>query len=177
MNFSIQSYLKNGGVLLHPTDTVFALSCSIDSEKGYHKIYELKKRGFKKPLGILLSSIEEISNFTTLNQDEIEKMHPFLKEGNTLLLPIHRQLPKHLLAQSEFIGVRVPNHLQTKELIQTVGPLVATSANISGQEPITSTEQAKVLFTDIHILEGQLGSNKPSTILKYTPDGYVLIRS
>ena len=98
------------------------------------------------------------------------------KYGGTLLLPVNLKLPQHLLDQSECIGIRIPNHEQTKELIREVGPLIATSANLSGQDPITNSEDAKKPFPEAMILDGLLRSNKPSTILKYSPTGYILFR-
>ena len=176
MILSISHHLSGGGVIIHPTDTVFAISCSVFSKKGYEKIYELKRREFKKPLGVLLKDINDIENFTTLSLEDLQEMIPFIKTGGTLLLPVKSNLPQHLLAQSDYIGVRIPNHEETKELIKEVGPLIATSANLSGEEPITTSQEARVLFPETMIIEGVLGSNKPSTILKYTPLGYVTVR-
>lgn len=177
MFLSIPSHLSEGGVIIHPTDTVFAISCSVFSKKGYDKIYELKKREFKKPLGVLLKDISDIENFTNISLESLAEMIPFIKSGGTLLLPVNPCLPQHLLAQSDCIGVRIPNHEQTKELIKEVGPLIATSANLSGEDPITTSEEAKALFPEAMIIEGVLGSNKPSKILKHTPNGYVLVRA
>ena len=176
MYLSILHHLTTDGVIIHPTDTVFAISCSVFSKKGYDKIYELKKREFKKPLGVLLKHINDIENFTTLSLENLKEMIPFIKTGGTLLLPVHSNLPQHLLSQSDYIGVRIPNHEQTKELIREVGPLIATSANLSGEKPITTFQEARVLFPESMIIEGVLGSNKHSTILKYTPLGYVTVR-
>ncbi len=174
---SILKHLNDGGVIVHPTDTVFAISSLASSSAGYKKIYELKKRDFNKPLGVLLKEINDIENFTSLPMEEVKKMQTFLESGGTLLLPIHSNLPKHLLDQSDFIGVRIPNHKQTKELIEHLGPLIATSANISGEPPITNAKEAISLFPDCMILDGTLGSNTPSTILKYSPEGYSILRS
>lgn len=162
-------------VLIHPTDTVFGISGRYDSLKAYNKIYSLKERSFDKPLAVLISDFSQIKLFTDVKLQDLETIAPFLSRGMTILLPRKENLPKHLVQQSEFIGLRIPQHKESLELIRKVGPLICTSANISGEDTIKTYETS--VFKDVFTLKGALPKKHiPSTILLFGKCGYTLIR-
>jgi L-threonylcarbamoyladenylate synthase len=170
--------LKNECVVIHATDTVFGLSGKYNSSKAFDLIYKLKKRSEAKPLGVLISEFSQIEMFTQVPLSHLNNLSPLLEKGITIILPRKNNLPNHLLEQSDHIGLRIPNHPPTKQIIQTVGPLISTSANLSGSDPICSFEEALPLLQEgVYFLEGSVVKSKiPSTILKYEEGGYSLIR-
>lgn len=166
-------------LFIHPTDTVFGLSAPFESTDCYNRIYQLKGRSESKPLGILLENAEQVSLFTDTSAEELKIFLPLLALGMTLILPRKNSLPLHLLTQSDCIGVRIPNHADTKAIIREFGPLMSTSANISGKNPVSSTSEAKALFHDesIRFIDGITPEgNIHSTILKYLDGKFSLIR-
>ena len=166
-------------LFIHPTDTVFGLSAPFESNFCYDKIYQLKGRSETKPLGILLENIEQISLFSDVDLSQLKIILPLLTLGMTLILRRKNSLPLHLLTQSDCIGVRIPNHAGTKTIIREFGPLMSTSANISGKPPVSSTDEAKALFKDesIRFMDGITPEgNIHSTILKYENGKFSLIR-
>ncbi len=171
--------MNNDILFIHPTDTVFGLSAPFKSNFCYDKIYQLKGRCESKPLGILLENTDQIFLFSDINPQELEIFLPLLALGMTLILPRKDSLPLHLLTQSDFIGVRIPNHAETKAIIREFGPLMSTSANISGKNPVSSSDEAKAVFQDesIRFIDGITPEgNIHSTILKYTNGKFSLIR-
>jgi L-threonylcarbamoyladenylate synthase len=180
MNHAKVDTLMNKDILfIHPTDTVFGLSAPFESTDCYNRIYQLKGRSETKPLGILLENAEQISSFSNISKEELKIFLPLLALGMTLILPRKNSLPLHLLTQSDCIGVRIPNHTDTKAIISEFGPLMSTSANISGKNPVSSTSEAKALFHDesIRFIDGITPEgNIHSTIVKYTDGKISLIR-
>ncbi|MCH9811779.1 threonylcarbamoyl-AMP synthase [bacterium] len=174
----LKQYLKNDGVIAHPTDTVCGLSGSYLSTKAYNKIFTIKKRPMDKPLAVLINDCNMISLFSDITTEELSPIIPFLKRGMTILLKRKKTLPKHLLQQSEMIGLRIPNHKETLAIIEECGPLICTSANISGKAPITTKEEAEKYFGDDALfVEGEAGQeNIASTILSFIDGNYQLLR-
>lgn len=170
--------LFNEDVIIHPTDTVTGIAGLFHSKKAYDKIYSLKQRSFTKPLGILLHQIKDISLFSNVPLKEIEHLFDLLDQGMTILLPRKNDLPDHLLKQSEKIALRIPNHKEIKELIEITGPLICTSANLSGNDPIITVKEAFASFQiEVPFLEGPINSqNTPSTILEYNNGCYTELR-
>jgi L-threonylcarbamoyladenylate synthase len=177
LEIDIENILKKDGVIIHHTDTVCGISGSYLSEKAYQTIYDLKKRNFDKPLGILLADLESILLFSDITLGELAPVIPFLERGMTILLKRKDNLPLHLLNQSALIGVRIPNHAETKALIKRCGPLMCTSANISGFPPVTSKKESLEFFSDILFIESETGGlGVSSSILSYIDGNYTLIR-
>jgi L-threonylcarbamoyladenylate synthase len=169
--------LKNNGIVIHPTDTVFGISGRFDSEIAYQKIFELKKRCSSKPLSVLIADFQMITQFSNILLPTIEKITPPLMKGMTILLPIKEDLPAHLLKQSSFIGLRIPQHKQTLELIKECGPLICTSANLSNETVVSSESEARKTFPDEFYLEGDTPTCKcHSTIVMFDGTIYTLIR-
>jgi L-threonylcarbamoyladenylate synthase len=170
--------LQKGELVIHQTDTVFGVSGKFDSLKAYDLIYKIKKRSGDKPLAILLEEISQIKLFSDTPLYLLESIFPLLEKGITILLPRKENLPSHLVLQSDYIGLRIPNHEITKKMISGSGPVICTSANLSGFPPITCYEQALPLLDEgVYYLEGGEFKNEiASTILKYENGNYSLIR-
>ena len=171
-------HIQNEEVIIHETDTVFGVSGKFDSLKAYALIYKIKKRSDSKPLGILISEFSQISMFTNTPLSSLSDIFPLLEKGVTILVPRKQDLPEHLILQSDYIALRIPNHDQAKQILKLTGPLICTSANLSGSDPISSFEEAlPLLEAGVFFLEGSSEKSKiPSTILKYEAAGYCLIR-
>ena len=178
MKTSYKKYLENNGVIVHPTDTVYGISGSYLSGVAYQKIFRLKKRPMDKPLAVLLSNYEQISLFSNISVEELAPIVPFLERGMTIIVERKETLPRHLLEQSKMIGLRIPDHKETLAITDECGPIVCTSANISGKPPITSEEEATEHFgEEVLFVEGEMGKAKQaSTILSYVNGIYHLIR-
>ena len=164
--------LKNGGIILYPTDTVWGLGCDATNEEAVQRIYEIKKRSLDKKMVVLVNGDRMLfKHFKDIPQVAWE-LWELSEKPLTLILDDGKQLAKNLIADDGSLGVRwVKNHEFSEKLLQFFGkPIVATSANVSDM-PFPKS------FKDIHpeILKGadyivkverEVISKPPSTIMK-----------
>lgn len=129
--------LLKGGIVIFPTDTVYGIGCILDG-KTIKKLYRIKKRSFLQPTSILLT-LKQYHNLRSSVKSGInipDDMDKIFKYGEvTLILPISDykiDFPK-ILIKNEKIGIRIPKHKWLEKLINKVGPIVASSANIAGE--------------------------------------------
>jgi L-threonylcarbamoyladenylate synthase len=173
--------LKNGGVILYPTDTVWGLGCDATNETAVQKIYAIKNRSDSKSMLILLENpalldryIEEVPNIAW---DLIEISTTPL----TIIYPGARNLAKSLIAEDGSIGIRFTKESFTRELLGKFRkPLVSTSANISGQPAptifaeISGDIKSQVDYIVQHRQDDKTPA-KPSGIIKLQVNGQIEI--
>jgi L-threonylcarbamoyladenylate synthase len=126
--------LKQGGIILAPTDTVWGLMCDFSNEEAVASIYAIKKSRLK-PLAILVDSLESIEKLDvemSLNARTIAEA--YWPGPLTLIFKSGHEGIKHIAGEHNSIGVRIPDNEELREMIKWFGsPVAATSANISGQ--------------------------------------------
>ncbi len=158
----ISSLLRKGGVAVIPTDTLYALSASIYNEEGVRRIYQLKKR--EEPLPVGVSSIRMMGEIAYLNDTAVKLVKTFMPGPLTLVLP-KRKVPDYV--SREGVAVRIPNHNIALKIIEEVGPITLTSANVhGGRNPVSIDIAIQQLGdeVDIYMDCGKLGG-RASTIL------------
>jgi len=168
----VSTILKRGGIAVIPTDTLYGLSASIYNEEGVKRIYKLKKREDPLPVGV--SSIHMMSEIAYLNEIAVKLVEKFMPGPLTLILP-KKNVPDYV--SREGVAMRIPNHKITLKIIEEVGPITLTSANVhGGEEPVTVDIAIKQLGegVDIYMDCGKLGG-KASTILDLR-DGMKMLR-
>lgn len=177
--------LANGGVISFPTDTVPALATlPIHGEK----IFSLKQRQPDKPLILLGAAWEDFSLYvagTAAERREWEAIAQQYWPGPlTLVLPATDQVPPTMNPQNPgTIGIRVPDQAFALELLRQSQPLATTSANRSGQPPLTCFGEIQATFPTVAIpprekfaLDRTWGSGQPSTVAKWTQAGWQILR-
>lgn len=134
---SAANCLKHGGIGIFPTDTVYGLGCSAFNNEAIHNLFVLKNRDYSKPINILISDLGMLDGLVA-NISDIEKtlMENFWPGPLTIIFPKKENISNLLTANLGTIGIRMPNHPITLELISRTNlPLATTSANISGNRP------------------------------------------
>lgn len=156
--------LKNGGVIAYPTDTTFGIGCDVSNAAAVMRIFEIKGRNFDKPLSIACSSIEMLRRYALINALSDSMLSQFYPGPVTLLLHKPDLISDTITSGSKKVGVRIPNHRHTLDMIEALGrPIITTSANLSGQpEPVHSSDIA--LPVDF-ICPGECDYNQASTII------------
>ena len=172
------SIIKNGGVVLIPTDTIYGISCDATNLDAVRKVYEIKERNYNNPLLILVSSMDMLLDYIEgLNTIEKKLIEEFWPGRLTILLKKNKNIDDLVTAGSKYVGVRMPDDKYLIDLIDKVGkPIISTSANKSGERPIVSPS-----ILDNNILtkfdyvddKGELRANS-STIVQ-VDDKYVKI--
>jgi L-threonylcarbamoyladenylate synthase len=171
--------LKNGGVAVLPTDTIYGLSALALNKNAVQKIYDLKGRDENKPFIIAISSIKDLKKFNIyLN----EKISDFLKNiwpnPVTVVLPIKNKNFEYLTHGSNSLAFRIPNYQPLLEILEKTGPLISTSANTSGNPPAKNIEEAKEYFgnsVDFYLDAGVL-DNPPSTVIEIKDNKINILR-
>lgn len=138
----IVEMLKNGAIILYPTDTVWGIGCDATNSAAVDKIYKLKKSDNKKSMLVLVDSMDRAACYVTEAPDIAWELMEVSDRPLTLILPGATGVAQNLIPEEKTLGIRVPNHEFCKQLTRALGrPLVSTSANISGEKsPVTFTE-------------------------------------
>lgn len=122
--------LKNGGVILYPTDTIWGIGCDATNEKAVEKIYQIKERNESKALITLVGSYEQLLDYTKIKSKEAKNSSP-----TTIVYPNVSGLAKNLLANDKSAAIRIVQNDFCKKLILKFNKaIVSTSANISGYD-------------------------------------------
>lgn len=166
-------------IFIYPTDTVWGIGCSIYSEKGYERIAEIKKTSKNKPLSIMFAGPEEVLSSFKLPEEVGEQwLEKFFELETTLGLPLSSALiriPKWATGDSSYVNIRCIRTPMTAAIHQQIhAPFFSTSLNLTGEAPVTKSEEAKNFqaqhATDAHLIEGSLKdlSGTSSTIVFIT---------
>ncbi|MCU0640515.1 MAG: L-threonylcarbamoyladenylate synthase [Candidatus Margulisbacteria bacterium] len=158
--------LKAGGVIAFPTETVYGLGALLSRPKAIARIYKIKKRPRSKPLQVLVSSLRQAKELGIFNAQALRLAKKGWPGPLTLVVPGRK---------GKTIGLRVPAHRTVLNLIRKVGPIAATSANISGQKPFhRGAEVAAGLKGLDLVLYGRVRLNRASRIIDLTAGMTVL---
>ena len=170
----IVQILKQGGVIVYPTDTAYALGADSASRRGIEKIYQIKTRGKNKTLPLIASSRAMVKKFAYLSKAEERLIIRYWPGPLTLLAKIRIKsglVPE--VMQNNYLAVRVPANLPAIKIARRLGrPIISTSANRSGEESCYSVKAVKKSLAklwdkvDLVIDAGNLARVKPSTIVK-----------
>lgn len=129
--------LKNGSVIAYPTDTTYGIGCSIFCKKSIERIYQMKLRDRRKPFSIICSSLSEISRYARVGNSAFKHLKRFLPGPYTFVLEATREVPDLLLTRQKTVGIRIPDNRICTNLVSALGnPIITTSANLSGEEPV-----------------------------------------
>src|SRR5258708_2221518 len=174
--------VKNGGIIIYPTDTVFGIACRIDDETALKRLFTIKKRSAIQALPVLVDSIALAEKYLLpIPQDVREKlMDIYWPGGLTIVLPCNTQKISSLVRGSgNTIAVRIPNNTTTLALIQGVGtPIVGTSANFHGDPTPTKQEELdpELVKQVDFVLPGECSNGLPSTIIDCSITPWKILR-
>ena len=167
--------LKNGGVIIHPTETLYGFAAVWNNENALKRIAQLKMRDIIKPFSILVNQINQILNIAGWAPDKLENLlHVIFPNPLTILLPRKKELPLHFWNQFAEIGFRFPDFRICDKLVEFAGqPLITTSANIANDPPPkTSIEVSESLINDVDLFldGGDCPFQIPSTVMRFDPE-------
>jgi L-threonylcarbamoyladenylate synthase len=175
----------SGQVVSFPTDTVPALAVSPPYSV---LIFAAKKRTFDKPLILMAASAVDLWDYVEGSQEEREIWQEITEKhwpgSLTLVLPASKKVPKALNPKdSSTIGIRVPAHPNTREILRQTGALATTSANLSGQEPLLTPDAIINTFPSVTVLApterqawATMNSGQPSTVARWNGKGWDILR-
>lgn len=157
--------LEKGNVIVYPTETSYALGADATSSRAVAKVFEIKKRDSGKPLSIIVSSLKMIEQYAIVDEKAEKLIKKFMPGPLTLIVPVKPGMfPANLCKDS--IGFRISSNPIAQQLCKKFGkPITATSANLSGSEPIYKIIEIRRQFKGLHIVNaGDLAESPASTI-------------
>jgi L-threonylcarbamoyladenylate synthase len=175
--------LKQGGLILYPTDTVWGIGCDATNAEAVAKVYALKRREDSKSMIILLHTDNKLQSYVSEIPDVAYDLIEYTEKPLTIIYSGAKNLANNLINSDGSIGIRIPKHDFCQQLIQRFRkPIVSTSANISGEPtPGNFFEISQEIIEGVDYvvdLEQMVSERKQaSTIMKLEPDGkFVFIR-
>jgi len=170
--------IKNGGIVVFPTDTVYGIGCDPYNSKAVKRIYKIKKRNFAKTFPVLGASMREISKIAFFDKKSEKIARKFWPGQITLILRVKdEKLIKSMNLKGK-IAVRVPKSKSTVLLLKKCGFLIGTSANLSGKSSCTNLKdcQNSIQGYDLAIDGGSLRCKGESTIVEVNKDKVRILR-
>ena len=171
--------LRQGGIIIYPTDTVYGLGCDLSNKKGIEKIYELKKRNKKKPLSFVCSDLKHISRYAKVTDYAYKTMKRLLPGAYTFILEASRLVPKIILPKRSTTGIRVPNNQICLALVREFGqPIISTSVKTAQGETLGDPYAIKESFDRVVdlIIDGGIIMPEPSSVISLVDDNIEIIR-
>lgn len=179
--------IKNGKILVCPTDTVYGLICDATNKKAVKKLFKIKKRGAQKSIPIFIKDIRTAEKLAFINQNQ-EKFLKKVWPGKVTVILKRKRKTKLYGVDKKTIGLRIPKYKLVNELLKKLNlPLTGTSANISGQPPSTKIKEVIKQFQpttkfgggqpDLVIDAGNLKKSKPSTVIDLTKKKPKILRT
>jgi L-threonylcarbamoyladenylate synthase len=172
--------IKEGGIILYPTDTVWGIGCDATNPEAVAKIYQLKQREETKSMIVLMNGEKMMYNVFKEVPEVAWQIIDLSEKPTTIILDQPRNVAPNLIASDKTLGIRLVKEPFCFKLMEKMKkPLVSTSANISGQPtPIAfkdiSQEIIKGVDYVVNLHQDKIGG-KPSTIIKLTSDAQVKI--
>lgn len=175
--------LRNGGIIIYPTDTVYGMGCDITNQRAVEKICKIKGINPKKHnFSFVCADLSNIAQYTRVISKPVFKM---MKKGLpgpfTFILEASSHVPKILHSNKKTVGIRVPNHSIPKAIVEELGqPILSTSIRDEDDVIEYSTDPELIFEKYQHlvdlVIDGGYGQNVASTILDCTGDEVVVVR-
>jgi tRNA threonylcarbamoyl adenosine modification protein (Sua5/YciO/YrdC/YwlC family) len=175
----VADVLRDGGVIIYPTDTVYGLGCALLNKKGIEKIYDLKKRSRKNPLSFVCSDLKHISEYAKVTDYAYKTMKRLLPGPYTFILEASRLVPKIILPKRSTTGIRVPDNQICLALVKELGqPVISTSVKTQEGELLGDPALIKEYFgrTVDLIVDGGMILPQPSSVISLVDDNIEIIR-
>jgi L-threonylcarbamoyladenylate synthase len=122
--------LKDGELVIYPTDTLYAIGADIYNERAVRKVFDIKQRPYSIPLPVAVASVQAIDSIAWMNEASRKVSEKFLPGNVTIILKKKPGIPSIVTSGFDSIAIRVPNNPVALQLLSEYGPLTVTSANI-----------------------------------------------
>lgn len=170
--------IKNGGLVVFPTDTVYGLGCDPRNTKAIEAIFQIKKRKESKQLPILVYSKDEVSKIAVFDDISNKIADKFWPGQVTLVLKLKDNEIKNAMNMCDKVAVRVPNHPCVLALLKECKLVVGTSANFSGHPAFSDPKKVQENFSgyDVFLDGGTISNSTSSTIVEVKDGTWEILR-
>src|SRR3989344_7029493 len=174
---SLPSLIKEGAVGVLPTDTVYGLVCRAKDSKAVERLYSLKLRE-NKPGTVIAASTAQLEELG-IKARYLKAVEHFWPGSISVVLPFSDPAKSYLRGGLLTLAVRIPADEKLQNLLEQTGPLLTTSANLPGEQPTTTIQEAQEILrgrVKFYVDGGDLSNREPSTIIRIVDDAIEVIR-
>ncbi|HNY53304.1 MAG TPA: L-threonylcarbamoyladenylate synthase [Bacteroidales bacterium] len=179
----VADLLDQGGIVIYPTDTVYAIGCDIKAYKSIEKIARLKGQNPKNPdMSLIFSDMSQLAEYTIIIDNRIFKLLKRNLPGPfTFIVQANNQIPKMFKNKKKTVGIRMPDHRIVLELVKELGRPIITTSIHDPDEVIEYTTDPELIyekykdFADI-VINGGFGKNEASTVVDCTTSEFTILR-
>lgn len=174
--------LKNGGVIIYPTDTIYAMGCDINQVKAVQRVCHLKGvKPEKANFSIICQDLSNIAMYAKVSNEVFKLMKHNLPGPFTFILPATNRLPNVMMNRRKTIGIRVPDNFIVQAIVEELGnPLLTTSVKADDEvvEYMTDPELIHERYGNLVdlVIDGGYGKNVASTVVDCTGDEITIVR-
>lgn len=176
--------LKNDGIIIYPTDTVYSLGCNMMSQKAVEKLCKLKNiKPEKANFSFVCSDLSHLANYAKpISNAVFRVMKKALPGPYTFILEANQNVPKLLKQNKKTLGIRVPNNPICKALIEALGnPIISTSLHNPSDEILDYFSDPEQIYQQYEnkvdmVVDGGFGSIYASTVIDCSEGEFVVIR-
>ena len=177
----VANEMRNGKIVVFPTETVYGIGTNGLNEASVQKLYEIRNRPTTKPISLLVSDISMAEKYTkSISDIEYKIMNAFFPGALTIVLKKAAIVPNITTANSEFVGIRMPENDIARNLVSYAGvPIATPSANIAGHPSGTNIKSIMNDFSntvDYFIDSGESKIGQASTVVKVEDSVPVILR-
>jgi tRNA threonylcarbamoyl adenosine modification protein (Sua5/YciO/YrdC/YwlC family) len=178
---TIVECLKDGGIIIYPTDTIYGLGCDIFQIKAIEKIARIKNVDYRKSqLSFICYDLSDLSKYTkSISTPMYRMLKNYLPGPYTFILPASKEVPRLLQSKKSTIGLRVPSNNIARTILKELShPILSASMPGEMIEEYTDPELMYENFKNLVdiVVDGGIGGMVPSTIIDCTKDEYEIIR-
>ena len=171
--------LKEGGIIIYPTDTVYGIGCDIFNKAALEKIFNIKNDGITKLFSFVCSDLKDIAKYAKVSDYAYRTMKRLLPGPYTFILPAAKQVPKSLWSKRKTVGIRIPNHpIALKLVAELENPIISTSTTTRKGKLVLDPVEIKSIFenqVDLMLSQGGL-SGKLSSIVDLSGESPEVVR-
>lgn len=175
--------LKDGGVIVYPSDTVYGIGCDIFNKKAVERIAKIKGINIKKNnFSFICSDLSHISDFTKpIDNSTYKLMKRNLPGPFTFILNANNSIPKLFKINKKTIGIRVPNHNIPLEIVLQLGNPIITTSVKEDDEILEHSTNPQLIYEKLKhlvdiVIDGGFTGIQPSTIIDCTGNDFEIIR-
>jgi tRNA threonylcarbamoyl adenosine modification protein (Sua5/YciO/YrdC/YwlC family) len=179
----IVDLLEKEGIIIYPTDTVYAMGCDILATKSIERIARFKGLNPRNPeLSLIFHDMSQLSEYTIIRDNTIFKLLKRNLPGPfTFIVPANNQIPKMFKNKKKTVGIRIPDNRIVLELVRELGRPIITTSIHDQDEVIEYTTDPELIYEKYNhfadaVIDGGFGNNEASTIVDCTGEEIEIVR-
>jgi tRNA threonylcarbamoyl adenosine modification protein (Sua5/YciO/YrdC/YwlC family) len=178
----IVSVLRNGGVIIYPTDTVYGMGCDIHNARAVERICQIKGiKPTKNNFSFICHDLSNVADYGRISTATFKLMKKNLPGPFTFVLEGNNRVPKVLSQSRKTVGIRIPDNTIPRIIVQELGNPIITTSLHDDDDILEYPTDPELIFEKFQnlvdiIIDGGYGNNVPSTIINATNDDFEIIR-